>query len=307
MPHPRIIFACPFPRDHITGGIKTVYQHAEWLAEAGINATVFSPDGTPTWLNTRAEVNATGRLETAPDDIVVLGETLDTVTSRFLGLQADKRIFCQNQFYVFNRFLGDEPHSALGISEVYGSSLSIQDFFAQIYKTTIRVVPYAVDPHRFKPSQKRLQIAFFPKKRPFEAQFIQQAFRACYPAYRSVPFREIHGLSEEAAAEVLAESAILLALGHLDSFGLPALEGMASGCAVVGFHGIGGQEFARPDNGLWFDSDQLLAVVHALARVVQGVEHHAPWLAAMIASGQTTAAQYSPERARAALLDYYSQ
>jgi glycosyltransferase involved in cell wall biosynthesis len=301
-----IVFACPFPRGHITGGIRTTYRHAEWLAEAGADASVFSPDGHPSWFRSRARVNDSGRLAVGPRDIVVLGETLDDVTIRFLGLAARKEMFCQNQFYVFGRHAALRSHAELGISRIYGSSRAIQDFFARVYGSpAIDIVPYAVDPSLFRPAEKTLQIAYVPRKLPFEAGFIRTAFQIRFPALRHVPFVAIEGRSEEETAAIMGRSAVLLALGHLDSFGLPAIEAMASGCAVVGLHGTGGLEFATPANGRWFHHGQLVDCVEALGEVVGALSDGEAWVREMIEAGRRTARRYTPDAARGALLGHF--
>ena len=40
----------------------------------------------------------------------------------------------------------------------------------------------------------------------------------------------------------LSKSLLFLSFGHPEGFGLPVAEAMASGCAVVGYSGLGGRE-----------------------------------------------------------------
>lgn len=306
MPPSRIIFACPFPRDQIAGGIRTTYRHAAMLRAAGVDALVFSPDGHPVWFGSDALVESDPGFRFHPGDVVVINEIISDVTLNYLRLGTRKQMFCQNQFYVFGRHLGLADHAALGIEQVYGSSRSIADFFRSVYGIeTMDVVPYAVDGALFRPAAKTLSIAYVPRKLPFEAEFIKTAFQRKFPAWRGVPWRAIDGMTENRTAEILSEAAVFLALGHRDSFGLPAVEAMASGCAVVGFHGTGGLEFATADNGRWFHSDQLLECVEALGQVVGDVERGDPRIAAQVATGHATAAGYSLIAARRALLRHF--
>lgn len=306
-PAGRIIFACPFPRGQIAGGIRTTYRHAEMLRDHGVDALVFSPDGHPDWFQSRARVHQDSRFVFHPDDIVVMNEIVDDVALNFLRVAARKQMFCQNQFYVFGRHLGLHDHAELGIEQVYCSSQSIQAFFRSVYGYgELDVVPYAIDSALFRPADKRLQIAYVPRKLPFEAEFIRTAFQKKFPTWRSVPWVAIEGQSEQATAETLARSAVFLALGHRDSFGLPAVEAMSAGCLVVGFHGTGGLEFTTPDNGLWFHGDQLLECVDALAAAVHAVERGDDRAAAMVAAGRRTAARYNLDSTRAALLRHFA-
>ena len=62
---------------------------------------------------------------------------------------------------------------------------------------------------------------------------------------------------------------VFLSLSRLEGFGLTPLEAMASGCVVAGFTGIGGREYAIPDNGFWADEDDFPACVAGLAKAVE--------------------------------------
>jgi len=302
----RIIFACPFPGDQIAGGIRHTYYHADLLRRCGVEAMIFSPQGHPDWFRSGAEVVSSPSFRFTANDIVVVNEIVSEVSLNFLRLPGQKQMFCQNQFYSFGPHLGLKDHAELGISEVYGSSLSIRAFYRQIYGYgDIDIVPYAIDATLFKPASKRMQIAFIPRKLPFEAGFIQTAFQKSHPQYRSIPWVAIEGRSEEETATIMAESALFLALGHRDSFGLTAVEAMSAGCAVVGFHGGGGLEFARPDNGDWFYGDQLLECVSALGAAVRRLEQNDPTTLSKITQGRRTAEAYNEDATLAALLRHF--
>lgn len=108
-------------------------------------------------------------------------------------------------------------------------------------------------------------IAYMPRKRPVEAAFIKDIFRYTYPEYDDWQWHAIDNVSEAEAAAVMARAGVFLALSRLESLGLSPLEAMASGCIVAGFTGIGGQEYARPENGL----HQVAKVFRALRRRAQ--------------------------------------
>ena len=54
----------------------------------------------------------------------------------------------------------------------------------------------------------------------------------------------------------------------MESVGLTTLEAMASGCVCAGFTGIGGRQYATPDNGFWVDDDDCMAAADALAQAI---------------------------------------
>ena len=47
----------------------------------------------------------------------------------------------------------------------------------------------------------------------------------------------------------MSESLVFLSFGHPEGFGLPVAEAIASGCAVIGYSGLGGRELFFYDSG----------------------------------------------------------
>jgi len=75
---------------------------------------------------------------------------------------------------------------------------------------------------------------------------------------------------------------------------------MACACLVVGFKGGGGEEYARPDNGLWIPDDDLIACAQPLANAIQQLS--SPPTQKLIAAARQTALQYSFDRLERDLL-----
>ncbi len=71
---------------------------------------------------------------------------------------------------------------------------------------------------------------------------------------------------------------------------------MASGCAVVGFHGYGGLEYATADNGLWLPPDHLEETADALASLLVADASQQPRMAALRAKGHETARRFNRAR-----------
>jgi len=166
------------------------------------------------------------------------------------------------------------------------------------------MMPLAIDHALFRPREKRMQIAYAPRKMGWHAEFIRKIFIAKFPAMRSIPWVAIENVSEARAAEIMGESAVYLSTSNLESFGLMPLEAMSAGCAVVGFHGYGGLEYMNRSNGLWFYTDELEETADALYRAVKGIETGDALIAAMIGEGGSTAARYTREAMRTALVGF---
>ena len=104
----------------------------------------------------------------------------------------------------------------------------------------------------------------------------------------------IAGRHEEEVGEILFGSAVFLSLAHREGLGMAALEAMASGWAVIGFHSTGGLDDDTPENGCGFGGEETIACADAVVDVVRRLERGDPAVAAMIAAGQATAAAYAP-------------
>jgi hypothetical protein len=274
----RIIFLIPFSKSEITGGIKTVYRHAEFLNELGFDAFVYQPEGVPSWFQTKAKVLAGANVPALP---------------------------CQAQFYSLFNAVPPARYRSLGFSSVVCQSEIAKGFLTRVLGfSDVAVVPCAIDTKLFYPRAKRRQIALIPKKLPREAAVIEAIFKLKYPKL-DLAWRKIENASERDTAEVFGESEIVLSLPFLESFGLVPLEAMVSGAIVIGFDGYGGQEYASDENGFWFRPDRLEDVADAIARVAQGIAAGDPLLKKMREAGFATAGHYNEARTKEALRQFY--
>jgi len=306
----RIIFLCPFAKNEITGGIKTAYRQVELLAELGFDACVYQPEGMPSWFNTRARVLTEPRLAPAYGDTLVFPETLNGVLTDMVQARSPARkvLFSQAHYYTLFNPIPAERYRELGFAKVGCQSTIAKGFLERVLRiSNIEVIPCYIDTELFFPRAKTMQIALIPRKLPREAAAIQKIFGLKYPQFQSIPWQIIENATERETAEAFGRSTIVLSLPFLESFGLVPLEAMASGAIVAGFHGYGGQEYARPDNGFWFAPDHLEEVADALARIVIGLQRKDPNLLKMRDAGLATAAHYSKERTRAALRAFYGE
>ena len=158
-----------------------------------------------------------------------------------------------------------------------------------------------IDFEKFKPLDKKLQIAYMPRKRPHqEVDFIRGlTTKLIGEDVRWVP---IDKEPESKVAKILGESAIFLSLSYLEGFGLPPIEAMACGCVVVGYHGQGGLDYAKSDNGVWCEEGNPTSCVQALQKVVGEID--TPEIRSIIDCGVRTASQYTLDRQEKELLDF---
>jgi hypothetical protein len=306
----RVIFFYPFSKTEITGGIKTVYRQAELLADAGIEAMVFQPEGHPVWFQSRAKLLDPARFKVTPEDVLVFPEALSGQIGDMARapMTAKKALFCQNQYYMTTHALTAEPGFARHFAGIAAPSTVAAGFLERVaHLKDVAVIPCAVDPAVFAPGEKRMEIALVPHKLPREAEAIAKIFALKYPEFASVRWTPIEAKSERETAALLARASVFLSLGALESFGLIALEAMAAGAVVAGFDGYGGREYATVENGIWLPQDHLEETADALARIVKGLETGDADILSMRKAGLETAARFTPARTCAALQGFYGR
>jgi hypothetical protein len=289
------------------GGVRTIYEHVGHLVRNGFNAFVvqgrtgFKPD----WFSAGVPaISYEQGLNVSPDDVMVIPEDLP-ILWRLCELPLKKIIFCQNHFCAFSMLAPGQTWRSLGIAQVLCSSEAIAEFVRKdLGWSEAPIVHYAVDPRLFKPGKKKIQIAYMPRKAPIDAAFIRGLFTRMGGRAAEVPWMEVDGVSIERAAAIMAESAIFLSLSRLEGFGLPPIEAMASGCVVVGYHGQGGLEYARPDNGFWCPEADPYACVAALRNVVEMFLNEDAKLGPVIDAAKQTAAPYTPQRQETEIVQF---
>jgi hypothetical protein len=306
----RIIYLCPFPDNVITGGVKTAYRHVELLVGMGYDAWVWQPQGHPFWFKSQARrLDGFSEHSISPDDVLVFPEVIafpEFAPFLHSSRPCVKLLFCQNQYYVFNDMIPKSTYAQLGFRDVFCSCGPIKRMLESVLGLKdVALIPYDIDRDRFRPRPKTLQIAAIPRKMPRHASMIAFMFKAKYPDTRHVPFVVIENFTEDQLAETLGTSEILLSLSHFEGLGLIPIEAMASGCLVAGYHGHGGLEYARPENGFWFGADEHEAVADALHKLIKGVENGEEWIQEMRDAGQRVADAYNLSATHQALATYY--
>jgi glycosyltransferase involved in cell wall biosynthesis len=114
---------------------------------------------------------------------------------------------------------------------------------------------------------KKLQIALMPRKRREEARILATLIER-HPDLIGVPLVVIDQLPDEVAHRLIRESLIFLSLSEREGFGLPPAEAMATGCLVIGYTGVGGEEFFTRETGFPIPDGDIVAFVEEIARVV---------------------------------------
>jgi glycosyltransferase involved in cell wall biosynthesis len=237
------------------------------------------------------------RLVFHPDDIVVLPEGWRKPLNHFAARPCRKILHCQNPYYVYAGVDTVADYQKLGIEQAIVCSAYTGRYLTELgFSAPIHVVRPALDRAFTQPAsgpkERRMQIAFMPRKLGLESRYVQGLFKVRYPKFADIPWVPISGMGLAAVADVLSESTVFAAFGHLEGLGLPPLEAMARGCVVAGFHGGGGLEYAKKSNGFWAESGDLEGCAQAIADAV-GAVGDAQALGRLQAGMQETVADYT--------------
>ncbi|WP_207461000.1 glycosyltransferase [Azospirillum sp. SYSU D00513] len=291
----------------MNGGIKVAYQHVAALRRHGFDASiVHNVAEPPTWFPAPdVPILAARHIHAGADDVLVIGEDVNGTLRSWAGHAARKVVLCQNHFYI-PKGLGDaSDYREFGVSAAVTTGEVIAAFMRHRFPgLPVATVHLSIDQERFRPLEKALQIAVMPRKRPIEHDFIRDLLRA-NPRWRQVRWAILQGAPEATVTEVLGRSAIFLSLARFEGVGMSALEAMSCGCAVAGFDGIGGREYAAPQNGFWAPEDELEAAAEQLDACIKAVVDGTA--AARIAAGRMTAAAYTLARMEAELVAFWRE
>ena len=298
------------PWDFPAGGVATIYQHVEILAQNGYQAFVaLSHKPNIDFYNSNAPLMIHGgKIEFKKGDIYVFPEQFIDYMEALKYAQARKIMFCQNQYY-----LPFSTNSKLGFKEfpvdsLLVSSKSIGNFMRDVYGLIdVPCIPYAIDRNFYISKKKKRQIAFMPRKLPNDAAFIENTFKRKYKELSDIPWVSIDGMTKLEAANVMGESEVFLSLSYKDSFGLPPLEAMSCGCLVAGFHGDGGREYMNSHNGWWAETGDWLACINGLNQAFTVIDCGGAELEKIKLGMENTLTRYSFDNMKNKLLEYWDR
>lgn len=289
-----------------SGGVQVIYDHVRHLVRNGYDAYVvhFRSGFKPAWFDGQVPTLYCDQpFQVTPDDLILIPEDHAAFLEFFRDVPARKVLFCQNHFYLFEGLKAGHSLQSLDIAGVMACSDVVADFVRTYLQPPLLQTVHNAVATCFQPrSPKKLQVAFMPRKRPLEANFIKKLCLSLLPPDLAVTWVAIDNMTQEQAAAIMAESALFLALNRLEGFGLPPLEAMACGCLVAGFTGFGAREYATPENGIWCGEDDLVGCAQALAHLIQLVSRDDPTVPLMRVAARATAARYSSQRQEQELL-----
>lgn len=180
-------------------------------------------------------------------------------------------LIAQDVFGFFNAYthdmkLGGKATDGLGavITTSNASHSAVRTVMGEIaHQVTLAIHAAPLVPQE----PKKLQIAYMPRKRADEAAFVVEALRRHLGA-DGVSFVPIEGVSDAERNAILRESLFFLSFSQKEGFGLPPAEAMAAECLVVGYTGVGGNEYFTAETGFPIEDSDISAFVATVQDLV---------------------------------------
>ncbi len=247
-----IFVLCP-DTDEPIGGVKILYKYVDALNRNGFDSFIchYNDGFRCSWFENDTRLRYIGEITHDPSDYWVIPEVCAAETWPSPGSR--KVVLNQNCYYTFNDCCSN-PASAvpiylhediIAVHTVSEDSLRYLQYALPGYM--IARLHYPIDGKLFTFSQdKRPRIAFMPRKNPQDAAQVLSILRL-RGALEGLELVAIEQMSEAEVASLLGDSFLFLSFGYPEGFGIPSAEAMLSGCAVVGFHGMGASEYFRPE------------------------------------------------------------
>jgi len=284
-----IYYLCPDTNSPL-GGVKVIYEHVDILNGAAISAYVLHKKRgfRCNWFDNSTAISYLRKSVFREKDYIVIP---DIYAKYYLGIKkttkkskifwsiykspSEKIIFNQACYYTFagHSFLKNETKTIYKEEKVIAAMVVSEDskqYLNYVFPgMKIFRVHNSIDPNLFFfQSEKEKQICFLPKKNYDE--FVQLVNilkqRNMLKGWKLVP---IENKSQKELAKIFRKSLLFINLAYQEGFGLPSAEAMACGCSVIGYHGMGGKEFYRPEFCFPVETGKIVEAARTVEQVLE--------------------------------------
>ena len=248
----------------------------EALRGLGFNAIICEENTQrPLSFTSTAPIMGPDHLQPDADQIFVIPEDQLHIVDTLTHWPQKRVIYVQNEFYSGAHLDDGLSYRDYGVTDVISTTRSIDAYIRHRHPSVkSHLVPYGIDIGIFKPAQtKREAIAYLPRKRPIEANYLRDSFRYAFPDLRRWDWWPLVNESEANVAAAMGEAGVFLSLGRLESLGLTPLEAMACGCCPIASR-VGGNPELIEDGvrGLLFEPGNSTDLARKLCDVISSAE-----------------------------------
>jgi hypothetical protein len=302
-------------------GTGMLYEHVRLLREQGHDAVVLHhwAPYRPGWRELEVPVRYLDEPGLAPaaSDVVVVPEVL--AASPAVPWHAWRRVvFVQGSFLILSGMAGAADYRALG----YEAAMAVLPHVARVvgrhFGLEATVVPPFIAPYFFgsRPLP-RLRRVLLAVKEGYRLAGVPDGDIAAALLAREIAARPgwslvlLTGRSHREVAELMRTSMFLVNVNSHEAFNTTVPEAMAAGCIPLCYEAVGGRDFLRDgENAIVFANQEVYALVERVCDLMDRIDRGdevEPWLAALRAGGEQTAARFQPDATALALAGFFSR
>ncbi|HEY9162429.1 MAG TPA: glycosyltransferase [Desulfomonilia bacterium] len=262
-----IYYLCPDYKTPV-GGVRVMYRHVDILNKSGLPASILHRHNRfrCTWFENDTKVSYIGKVKLGTSDFLVIPENYSMLyvnplsrpkASKYFRkvyeTPAAKVIFNQNTYntfggHDFNTDIRKSIYFAKDLRGVMVVSDDNREYLKYAFpQLSVSRMHNYINREIFSYCEtKKRQICFMPRKNSEHALQVISILKAAdrLGDFEIVP---IEGRTEAETAAIMKESLIFLSFGYPEGFSLPPAEAMSCGCIVIGYHGMGGREYFKPE------------------------------------------------------------
>lgn len=234
-------------------------------------------------------------LEVKADDIIIVPEFVSDILPQ--ALPSHRCVLLAQDVLGLTRAALSPGFDAQRFSELICTSQASAKAGYLILDREPLMVPLVIDPADFSfAAQKKPVIAFLPRKLPEQSRMVSLLL-SMRDRLGDFEMRRLENLPRAEYKKQIHEAAIFLSFSHQEGFGLPPAEAMATGAIVIGYAGVGGEEFFTRETGFPIAESDVINFVQTVEDVCGRYAHDQGFFDELRSSAsQHVLSRYSPEK-----------
>ena len=317
----KIFYLCP---DHnkLSWGVGIIYHHVSILVEAGFDAHILHQNKNfkIDWLELEVPIRSLESFIPSGDDILVVPEFM-AADPKIIKLNCRKVFFVQGLSLLFNGFDGSISHLSLG----YKEAIIIMPHMEKVVREYTQIKPRLIPPfiadyfykNPIKLNEREKIILLFPKQHQFEYSLLKQLIvskagiktnsflnRLNKNNWRIIELRD---QSHHEVADLMSRATFLLTTNTFEAFNTAVPEAMASGCINICYEAVGPADYLENmRNAFVFQNNRAIEMAEHTIDLIVNFEMYENELNNIRLNAYKTALNYSREKMKIELLDYFS-
>ena len=296
---PSIYYFCP-DFTPPSAGTRRIYRHVFHLNRLGFKAAIMHQKRgfVLTWHGYRVPVTC---IEAQPiikrEDILVFPEGMAGLMKQTQNLPCKRIALVLNWAYVYLNLPVGENWKDYGIRHAITPSPFIKNFLEWGMGLEVTLIGNYVDTeaYHYDPSLKIPKISYMARK-DLSGEILNAIFRRKESPAGKYRWIYLKDLDEETYGNQVLESRIFLATSTQEGMPTSILEAMAAGCLVLGFSGMGGEDYmvgnGQKQNCFLVENGNYPALGKLLERITDGWQSDCHRYDPVIINGIETARQF---------------